>query len=101
MASISVSHTTPTLVASSTGANAATAANPYQFSLRFAESVTGVIYLAYANSPADAATKCTALLGWPWPDTEVFSGTLVAGQKIYGLAKGASDLEIRSLDVAP
>lgn len=98
MASITVSHTTPTLVASTADG---TASNPFQYSLRFAESVTGTIYLAFANNAADAVTKCTADDGWPWPETEVFSGTLVAGQKLYGLAKGGSDLEIRTLDGAP
>jgi hypothetical protein len=97
MSSVTVSSTTPTLVAAGVEG---TASNPYQYSLRFAEGETGIIYLAYAFNDVDAVEKCTSVDGWPWPDTEVVAGTLIAGQKLYGLAK-TSDTEIRTLDVAP
>ena len=77
-----------------------TASNPTQFSLRFADGETGTIYLAYAPNAEAAATVCTPAEGWPWPDTEVFSGTVIAGQTLYGITETGT-IEIRDLIIEP
>lgn len=95
MAAITVSHTAPTLLAEG---GEGTAANPTQVTIRFADSVTGTINVINAAEYADAVDP--AAEGYPWPDTEAFSATLVAGQKLYGQAVSA-DKEVRVLVVNP